>query len=178
MSVQSGDIDMKALFSMTYGMYIVSTEFSGKKNGQIANTVMQITAEPIYLAACLNKSNYTTELIQKSGAFSVSALEQGVPMTFLGLFGFKCGRAIDKFQDVHYLSGATGVPMVSDWSIAVLDAEVKKEVDLSTHILFIGEVRMAKQLKEGVPLTYADYHILKKGKSPKTAPTFGFNDIK
>ena len=42
-----GNIDMKALFSLTYGMYIVSTDLEGRLNGQIANTVMQITSEPV-----------------------------------------------------------------------------------------------------------------------------------
>ena len=75
-----GNIDMKALFSLTYGMYIVSTDLEGKLNGQIANTVMQITSEPICVATCLNKANLTTEMIAKSGRFSVAVLELEVPI--------------------------------------------------------------------------------------------------
>ena len=94
-------LDMKALFSLTYGMYIVNTAEGGRLNGQIANTVMQITSEPLCVATCLNKANLTTELIQKSGIFSVAVLEEDVPMTFIGQFGFKSGRDIDKFANVH-----------------------------------------------------------------------------
>ena len=90
-----GNIDMKALFSLTYGMYIVSTDLEGKLNGQIANTVMQITSEPICVATCLNKANLTTEMIAKSGRFSVAVLELEVPMTFIGQFGFKSGRDME-----------------------------------------------------------------------------------
>lgn len=173
------NIDQQALFDMTYGMYIVSTVFGAKRNGQIANTVMQITGEPgICVAACLNKANYTAELVGKSGVFSVSVLEQDVPMTFIGLFGFKCGRDIDKFEKVNCLTGVTGVPMVTDWSLSVIEAKVKESVEMPTHMLFIGEVIGAKHIKEGAPLTYADYHLIKKGKSPKTAPTFGFNELR
>lgn len=149
------NIDKQALFDVTYGVYIVSTMAAGKRNGQIANTVMQITGEPgIRVTACLNKANYTAELIGRSGVFSVSVLEQDVPMTFIGLFGFKCGRDVDKFE------------------------KVKESIEMPSHILFIGEVVGAQQIKGGTPLTYADYHLIKKGKSPKTAPTFGFNELR
>lgn len=173
------NIDKQALFDVTYGVYIVSTMAAGKRNGQIANTVMQITGEPgIRVTACLNKANYTAELIGRSGVFSVSVLEQDVPMTFIGLFGFKCGRDVDKFEKVNCLTGATGVPMVTDWSLSVIEAKVKESIEMPSHILFIGEVVGAQQIKGGTPLTYADYHLIKKGKSPKTAPTFGFNELR
>ncbi|MDO5116482.1 MAG: flavin reductase family protein [Synergistaceae bacterium] len=171
-------IDMKALFSLTYGMYIVSTVCDGRLNGQIANTVMQITSEPLCVATCLNKANLTTELIKKSGCFSVSILEQDVPMTFIGQFGFKSGRDIDKFSNVKFEPASTGAPLIEDWSIAAFDARVCDVVDMPSHVLFIGEVQCAKFFKEALPLTYSDYHSIKKGKSPKTAPTFGFNTLK
>lgn len=117
-------------------------------------------------------------MIQKSGFFAVSILEQEVPMTFLGQFGFKSGRDIDKFESVNFLKGITGAPMVTDWSVATLEAKVVRTLELETHVLFVGNVVASKFIKDATPLTYADYHLIKKGKSPKTAPTFGFNTIK
>lgn len=172
------ELDMRALFSMTYGMYIVSTAADGKLNGQIANTAMQITADPVCVATCLNKANLTTDMIMKSKVFSVSVLEQDVPMTFIGQFGFKSGRDIDKFANVSHFIGETGAPMINDWCVASFDAKVRDMMELPTHVLFIGEVVSAKYLKDAPLLTYADYHSIKKGKSPKTAPTFGFNALK
>ncbi|MCF0248053.1 MAG: flavin reductase [Synergistes sp.] len=171
------NIDMKALFSLTYGMYIVSTEFEGKLNGQIANTVMQITAEPICVCTCINKANLTTELVEKSGKFSVSVLELDVPMTFIGQFGFKSGRDIDKFAGVKYRLAANGTPLIEDWSVAALSAKVIKTVEMPSHMLYVGEVEEAVYFKDAPLLTYSDYHKIKKGKSPKTAPTVGFNTI-
>ena len=123
-------LDMKALFSLTYGMYIVNTAEGGRLNGQIANTVMQITSEPLCVATCLNKANLTTELIQKSGIFSVAVLEEDVPMTFIGQFGFKSGRDIDKFANVQYELGPTGAPLIKDWSIAAFDAKVVRTLEM------------------------------------------------
>ncbi|WP_455966111.1 flavin reductase family protein [Cloacibacillus porcorum] len=173
-----GNIDMKALFSLTYGMYIVSTDLEGKLNGQIANTVMQITSEPICVVTCLNKANLTTEMIAKSGRFSVAVLELEVPMTFIGQFGFKSGRDIDKFANVKYSLAEAGTPLIEEWSVAAFDAKVSKTVEMPSHMLFIGEVQESVCFKEAPLLTYSDYHKIKKGKSPKTAPTFGFNALK
>lgn len=174
-------LDPKALFALSYGVYIVGAPYPACDsgcNGQIANAVMQVTGEPPCLAVCLHKDNLTTECVAKSAVFSVAVLEEDVPMTFIGNFGFKCGRSLDKFEKVTFRKGLTGAPLVLDWTLAVLEAEVIQSVDVHTHTLFVGKVVGAERIKEGVPLTYANYHLIKKGKSPKTAPTFIFNEVK
>jgi flavin reductase (DIM6/NTAB) family NADH-FMN oxidoreductase RutF len=171
-------LDVRALFKLSYGLYIVGATWERKCNGQIANAVMQITAEPICVTTCLHRNNLTTEFIRKSGVFSVSVLEQDVPMPFIGNFGFKCGRDIDKFCNVQYRPAPLGSPFILDWTVAVLEAKVIAVQEVHTHVLFVGEVASAEVVKEGNPLTYADYHRLKKGKSHKNSPTSVFNDVK
>ena len=171
-------LDLKALFQLSYGLYIVGSCRNVVYNGQIANAVMQITAEPICVTTCLHKNNLTTEFIRESGVFSVSVLAQEVPMTFIGQFGFKCGRNLDKFCNVQHREGPTGAPYVLDWTLSSLDARVINAVDVHTHILFVGEVVGAAVIREGTPLTYADYHHIKKGKSHQNSPTSIFNKVK
>ena len=175
-------LDPKALFSLSYGVYIVSAPYEkgcpSGCNGQIANAVMQVTGEPPCLAVCLHKENLTTACVGESGVFSVAVLEEAAPMTFIVNFGFKCGRNLDQFEKVSFRKGATGAPLVLDWTLSVIEAEVVRSVDVFTHTLFIGKVVAAEALKEGIPLTYANYHLIKKGKSPKTAPTFIFNEVR
>lgn len=175
--MDNANIDVKALFSITYGLYIVSSASEGKLNGQIANAAMQITSSPACLTICLNKANLTTEIIKNSGIFSLSVLESGTPMTFIGKFGFKSGRSIEKFIDTEYETWQTGAPVVTQYSVAALEARVTGSMDLPTHMLFVGEVVSSRFFKDESPLTYADYHRVKKGKSPKTAPTFEFNGV-
>lgn len=166
-------MNLSALFKLSYGLYIVSTEYNGKLNGQIANAITQITAEPPLVVASLNKENLTTELIKESKVFTVSILSKDTPMSFIGKFGFKSGRDIDKFNDTKFKKGLTGAPIVLDYSIAYFEVKVKKVIDTeSTHLIFMGEIVDADILQEGEPMTYAYYHEIKKGKSPKTAPTY------
>jgi len=161
-----------ALHQISYGVYIVTSGKDGKFNGQIANSIIQATAKPATLAICINKENFTHELIGSSRKFVVSILSEAAPMTFIGLFGFKSGRDVDKLKDVQSRPGVTGVPIVLDYALGFLEAEVEGEIDCGTHTLFVGKVVEADVTGEGAPMTYAYYQNVKGGKSPKTAPTF------
>jgi flavin reductase (DIM6/NTAB) family NADH-FMN oxidoreductase RutF/rubredoxin len=163
-------IDGKALWSISYGMYIVSARAGGKANGQIANAVFQVTAEPPRLAVAINKENLTNRLIRESGAFGVSVLAEDVPMELIGRFGFKSGRDIDKLAGIPFRDGALA-PLVTDHAISITEARVISEVDTGTHTLFVGEVIAAEMLASTPPLTYAGYHA-RKGRAPKNAPTY------
>lgn len=171
-------IDPRALFTLNYGVYILSTGYDGKNNGQIINALMQLTAEPVCMAACLHRDNYTTELVEKSGRFSISVLEDAVPLKFIGVFGFHCGREFDKFGECQYEIDGNGLPLVTEYTLAGIELKVLSVQDVFTHKLFVGQVDRAQLLKEGIPLTYANYHKVKKGKSPANAPSAIFNQIK
>lgn len=165
-------MNSKALYKISYGLYIVGSQKGGKLNGQIANTVFQISSEPVTLAVSINKQNLTNEYIRESKGFTVSVLAQDAPLALIGQFGFKSGRDQDKFSGVDYKLTQKGLPYVVDNSLAYLEAKVIQEIDAGTHHIFIGELTNAEVLLEGVPMTYAYYQEVKRGSVPKTAPTF------
>ena len=166
-------MDKSAFFKLSYGLYIISSKKDGKINGQIANTAFQVTSDPPTIAVSINKQNLTYEYIQASKTFAVSILSRTTPMPFIGNFGFKCGRDINKFETVRYKTGETGAPIVLDNTIAYIEAEVVKELDCGSHTIFIGEVRDCGILNnEEEAMTYATYHDVKRGKSPKSAPSY------
>ena len=161
----------KALSQISYGLYIVSAADGEKLNGQIANSVFQVTAEPPRIAISLHKNNLTHSYVEKSGMFSVSVLDQNTPMTFIGLFGFRCGRDINKFKGLSHDLRA-GCPVVNENALSVFACRVTSRLEVGTHTLFIGEVYDAQTLKEGTPLTYSYYHEVKKGRTQKNATTY------
>lgn len=165
-------MNLKALRKVSYGMYVVTSHLDGKLNGQIANTVFQVTSEPATIAVSINKQNLTHEFIEKSGVFAVSILSKDAPLTLIGDFGFKSGRELDKFSSVNYKIGVTGSPVVLDSAIAFLEAEVSNFLDVGTHTIFIGKIVNADVLSDDEPMTYAFYHLVKRGTSPKNAPTY------
>ncbi len=165
-------IDASVFRLISYGMYVVASHQGGRRNGQIANTVFQVTSEPPQLAVCLNCQNLTHELVFGSKRFSVSILSQETPLKFIGLFGFKCGRDIDKYSQVSHRVLPSGTPVILEHSLGWLDLEVTQAISLGTHTLFLGRVTGSERLGPGIPMTYDYYHQVKGGKTQANAPTF------
>jgi len=165
-------MDHRALHKIGCGLYVVGSRKGDRLNGQIANTVFQITSEPPTIAVSINKNNLSHEFIKESKVFTVSVLSQDTPLPFIGHFGFKSGRDMDKLEGINYRTGETQAPVVTDNTLAYLEARVIQEIDAGTHTIFVGELAEAEVLKEGEPMTYAYYHQVKRGTTPKTAPSY------
>ena len=109
-------MDPNVLHNISYGMFIISSNKDKALNGQIANTVFQITNEPITIAISINKKNLTHEYISASQRFGVSILSEEATLEFIGKFGFKTGRSEDKFKDVNFKLLGSGNPDTSSAS--------------------------------------------------------------
>ena len=165
-------MDLTALRAIQYGMFIISSHAEEKMNGQIANTVFQISPDPATVAISINKQNLTHEYISKSKVFTITVLSQETPMEFIGLFGFKSGKNIDKFKGMDHTAGTTGAPIVTRYAVAVMEAEVIAQIDVFTHTIFVGKLVDAKKVSDAVPMTYQYYHEIKGGLTPKNAATY------
>lgn len=165
-------MNLKALRYCSYGLYVISSRKGERLNAQIANTVVSVTSDPATIAVIINRQNLTHEFITDSKAFAASILSQDTPVSFIGHFGFQSGRDVDKFKDIKYKAGETKVPIVLDNTLSYLEARVVNKLDVGSHTIFIGEVAGAEILKEGEPMTYAYYHQVKRGATPKTAPSY------
>ncbi|HOV10937.1 MAG TPA: flavin reductase [Bacteroidales bacterium] len=166
-------INFEAFFSITYGLYIVCSGDKEFGNGYISNTVFQVTSEPPRFATCCNKNNFTAEIMKIKGNFSVSILSTDTSSEIFSKFGYRCGRDFNKFEGLSINYGETGVPIVLNDSIAFLECEIVQTIDLGTHLMFIGDLVQADAIdftKE--PITYRYYRQVKKGLSPKNAPTY------
>lgn len=165
-------MNLESLFTINYGMYIVSSHYKDKMNGQIANAVMQVTAEPPKIAICVSKNNLTCDLIMKSRVFSISTLSIDAPMPFLGLFGFKSGREIDKFKDIKYKISLTKAPIVLEHTISYFECEMENSLDAGSHVIIVGKVIDAQFVNEGEAMSYNYYRQVRHGTAPKNAPTY------
>jgi len=166
-------LDLESLFKLSYGMCILSSKKNGRFNACIVNTVFQLTPEPPMVAVSVNRECLTHEYITDSKVFTVSILSQQAPKSFIGRFGFRSGRDIDKFKQINYKIGRTGAPIILDNTIAFLEAEVTETIDIASHTLFIAKIVACETLDENAePMTYAYYRDIKHGRTPKTAATY------
>lgn len=165
-------LDPEVFHLLSYGMYVVASKSGNKINGCIINAVAQVSASPPRIAVSVNKENLTHDYITKSGIFSISVLSQDTPMKFIGLFGFQSGREVEKLREVQYELGTDDCPVITEYSLGFLEAKVFDQVDVGTHTVFIGDVIRGQRLREGIPLTYAYYHHIKRGRTSKRAATY------
>lgn len=166
-------VDMQSFFSMSYGLYLLSTSYQGTAAGCVVNTLAQITVEPAQITVVSHKDNYTTQLIQKSGYFTGVVLAQDATMDLIGKFGFCSSREVDKFAPFATKTDENGVPYVCEQVVARYSCKVVTTIDAGTHIIFVGEVTTAETVdKDALPMTYAYYHQVKKGKTPPKASSY------
>ena len=163
---------LKTFNKLSYGLYLITSEYQGKKAGYIANTAFQVTSEPPQIAISCHKDNQTTRVILDSGIFSISVLKKEVNMKIIGDFGFMSSNEIDKFSGINTITAKTGAPIVLDSSVAWFDCKVVKSVDLGSHYLIIGEVLDSNEISDEEPLTYQYYRERYKMYSPKNSPTY------
>jgi ferric-chelate reductase [NAD(P)H] len=133
----AANLDKRVFRDLSYGLYIVTSRDNDRVNGQIINTAIQVTSEPARVAIIINKKNLTHDFITKSGVFTVSVLEESTPLTFIGPFGFRSGREVDKLAKVKFRTGITGAPLVIEHALSVLEAKVIEQIDLGSHTIFI-----------------------------------------
>ncbi len=159
-----------AFRKLSYGVYVISSWDEGRPTGCTANSVMQITSEPATVAVSINHDNYTNGCISRSGRFAVSVLSETSDPSIIGTFGFQSGKTVNKFDSVEYEQKAN-LPVVKD-SCAWIVCEVIDRMETATHTVFLGKVVDADEQGAGEPMTYAYYHKVIRGKSPKNAPTY------
>lgn len=165
-------MNINTLNKLSYGMYVIATKYNSKNVGCFVNTVTQITAENPIISVSINKQNYTNEALKIGSKFSISILSENTDPKVIGGFGFVSSRDTDKFAGVNYII-KTELPVVDEHTCGYLICEVINIIDAETHNIFLARVLEAEELeKAAVPMTYAYYHNVIKGKAPKTAPTY------
>lgn len=165
-------MNQEALYKITYGLYVVSAEAEGQSSGCVVNTLSQVTSKPVRLSVTVNKENLTCELIQKADRFAAVALDQRADLAFIGKFGFRSGRDLEKYGEGSTVRDAAGMPYCWENACARYSCRVINTVDLGTHLLFVGEAEEMEVLSSNEPLTYGYYRTVIKGGTPKNAPSY------
>lgn len=171
-------LDPTALFTLSYGLYVLTAREGGRDLGCIVNTVTQLTENPTRIALSVNKQNFTCEVIRRTGLFNVSVLTEAAPMDLFRHFGFQSGRDVDKFAGRTDPVSENGLRYIGGPANALISGKVEQAVDCGTHLLFIALVTEARKLSDAPSMTYAYYFANVKPKpQPKPAqekPRRGF----
>ena len=165
--------DVKALFRIGYGLYVVTCNDGKKDNGLIVNTVTQLTDTPTRVAVTINKKNYSHHVIKQTGKMNVNCLTTDAPFKVFESFGFVSGRTVDKFADCTPNRSENGLVVLPRYINAFISLEVENYVDMDTHGMFICKVTEARVLSDKETMTYTYYQENVKPK-PETEGKTGY----
>ena len=159
-------MDRKAMYKLSYGLFVLTAREDGKDNGCIINTAIQAASEPNQLSICVNKANYTHDMIQRTGKFTVSVLSQKAQFKLFKHFGFQSGRDTNKFEAFEQCArGTNGIYYITEGTKAYISVTVTKPDDLGSHTMFIGEITDMEVLSNVPSVAYAykmKYDAIKK----------------
>lgn len=163
-------LDAKVFHQLSYGVYIVTSVIDGYKVGCVANSIMQVTSNPSTIVVSLHHQNYTNETLRKTRKFAISILPETIQQEVIGIFGFNSSKTMDKFLNVRYQL-INEMPIIQD-ACGYMICEIEQIVETTTHTLFLARVIEGEILNDLPVMTYAYYHKIIRGVSPKNAPTY------
>ena len=130
----------RVLWKMPSGLYVIGSRHGERLNLMTANWVTQVSFDPKLVAVSVENEALTHALIHEGGAFAVNVVsredraivrkftkpvEIDVAASTLNGFGFHASR--------------TGAPIL-DGAVAYIDCELRQEVGVGNHTLFVGEI--------------------------------------
>ena len=164
----------KAMYALSYGLFVLCARRGEKDNGCITNTAIQVTTTPNRIVVAINKDNYTHDMVRESGRFTLSVLSEEAKFDLFQRFGFQSGRDVDKFAgfEGHTARDGASVPYVTLGTSAWLSCRVVSATDLGTHTLFLADVEDGDVLSQAPSATYSYYQAHIKPR-PAAAPAQG-----
>lgn len=151
-------MDKKAMYKLSYGLFILTVREGEKDNGCVINTAIQAASTPNQISVCVNKANFTHDMIMRTGAFTVSVISQKASFDLFKHFGFQSGKDVDKFADFKDCKrGENGIFYITQGTNAFISIKVEKTEDLGSHTMFVGEITDMEVLSDDTSATYEFY---------------------
>lgn len=165
-------MDKKAMYKLSYGLFVLTAKEGEKDNGCIINTAIQAASTPNQMSICVNKANDTHDMIMRTGEFTVSVISQRASFGLFKHFGFQTGREVNKFADFTACDrGQNGIYYITEGTNAYISVKVAKTEDLGSHTMFIGEITDMEVLSGDASATYEYYMNYIKPKPQEAGKT-------
>lgn len=161
-------MNTKALYNLSYGVYLLSANDGERDNACIINTAVQVANNPTRISVAVIKGNLTHDMIAKTGKFNLSVISQDADFSLFQRFGMQSGRDVDKFADFHDVTrSGNGLLYLTKQANSFMSLWVVETHDLGSHTLFVGQLTDAENLSKEPSCTYAYYQGVIKKSQPK-----------
>lgn len=161
-------MNKKAMYHLTYGLFVLTARLGERDNGCIINTAGQVTSTPNRISITVNKDNLTHDLVKESGRFNISILSERANFDIFKHFGFQTGRETDKFDGYAACKRSeNGLYYITEGTNAYISGTVEQTIDLGSHTMFIASVDDMEVLASDPSASYAYYQSSIKPKPEK-----------
>lgn len=138
----------KAMSQFLSGVTVVTTDHDGALYGMTVASFASLSLDPPLILICVGRNMQTHDAIAGAGRFGVSILSSSQQH----LSNHFASRSGDKFKDIPYRVGSSGVPLL-DGALCTLECSVHNQLDGGDHTIFVGLVESA-ETGDGAPLAY------------------------
>lgn len=163
-------MNSKAYGKLNYTLALLSAASEGKFHGCIINSFHQVTSSfPPKFTITVNKDNETSRAVESAGSFCVTLLASDCPGSLIDLFGYKSGRAVDKFAGMEVKTDEAGNPYLTEHMASRISCKVVDRLEIGNFVLLVGEATEAEILTSGsTVLTLQEY--TNRGKATPSRP--------
>ena len=151
-------MDKKAMYKLSYGLFVLTAKQGDKDNGCIINTAIQAASDPNTISIAVNKSGYTHDMVLATGEFNISIISQAADFGLFKHFGFQSGRDVNKFDGFSdFARTANGVAYITKGTNAYISCKVKQSVYMGSHTVFFADILDMDVLSSEPSTTYEYY---------------------
>ena len=136
----------KVTWKITNALAVVGSRAGDERNAMTASWITQLSMEPVLIGVAVDNEAVTRRLIADGGSFTVNLWDANDTRVFVKF----SKPAVDDGSTLNgraVREATTGAP-VFDEAVAWMDCEVRHQLDLGTHTLFVGEV-VAAAINDG-----------------------------
>lgn len=134
------------------GVTVVSAAFQGDRHGMTVSSFTSVSLEPPLVLVSLQVDTRTCQLVEASGHFGVTVLDQN-QQDLSDRFAGRMPETSDRFADLDHFQLSSGVPFIPG-GLAYFDCQVVAAHAAGNHIIFIGQVQTTLSGEVGRPLVY------------------------
>ena len=147
-------MNQKAYGKLDYSLCLLSAAADGRRQGCIVNSFHQVTsAFPPQFTVTVNRENETCKAVEAAGSFCITLLDGNAPGELIDRFGYRSGRAGDKFESYAAETDGNGNPYLTEHMVSRISCKVVDRLEIGKFILFVGQASEAEVLSGGDVLT-------------------------
>lgn len=128
----------KAIGRIPSGVFAVTAERHGLRDGLLASWVSQAAFEPPMISVAIKKERHLLELLGVGARFTLNVLSKknmDVYKSFVRPFT----QGMDRFSGLKLLPSSEGGPIIAE-AVAFMDCVTRTMVEAGDHVIVIGEV--------------------------------------